>query len=677
MRNHLLVLPMTLALVSASLNTAAAATTGPVVSGLSASSGPLGGGEKVTLHGSGFGHVSKVMFGSAAAHHIHLLSPHTLTAVVPRHGAGRVDVHVVAGTASSRSTHHDRFTYVAPPTVSTLTVGSGTTDGGVRVVLRGKQFLHVRSVLFGAAEGLAVHVTSPTSLAVTSPARGAGTVDLRVVTAYGTSMRHTADHFTFTTPTVAVPIPPVPTPTPTPPVQNLPPAPGPPAISTLALPVAVQGDRYGATFAASSGTPPYTWSAHGLPGGLVLSTAGVLSGLTRASAGTKRFQVTVTDSTGQSAAVIVPLTLHPFGGQLYAWGANSGGTVGDGTTTDAAAPVKIKGLPSVVSVCGTLSDSLAVQSDGTVWAWGANGGGLLGAGDTTPLVPAKVAGVPSAASITCGSHTVFALTSAGTVYAWGTGTDGELGNGGTQSNDTPSEVPGLTDIVAVSAGVSTAFAVRADGTIFAWGTSPNANLGNGSTSQALTPIVIPDRLDVSGVADADNDRWALHADGSVTGWGFQGGDSLGDGTLSGSSEPTPVSIPGLFGTVQLIRGQATDYAVNENGTVLAWGVNNIGQAGNGAIVDPLAPVQVATVVGVQAVGSGFGTAYALLGDGTVWGWGFNSQGEIGDGTMTRRTTPVAVSGLKNVVGLGVSIFSQNGFAIEDPVAPGAPIPPFH
>ena len=676
MRHRLVLVPLSALLLSSSPTTTAdAAATGPTVASLSAASGPLVGGERVTLHGSGFGHVHQVLFGGAVAHGVHVVSSHVLTALVPKHKAATVNVRVVTSAGASASTKRNRFSYEPLPVVSAVTVSSGPTVGATRVVLRGQHFLHVRSVLFGTTKGLDLRVLSSTAMSVTTPTHLAGPVDLRVVTAFGTSVRRTADRFLFVAPTAPLPIPPA---SPAPPITPIPPAPPLPlpAITTTALPVATQGIRYaGTTFAATSGTPPYTWSAHGLPGGLAVSAAGVLSGTTRASAGVKALSVTVTDSAGRTAAVVVPLTVHAFGGQLYAWGDNTHGTVGDGTQTNAAVPVKVAGLPSVISVCETFADSLAVESDGTVWGWGDNSDGFLGSGDTTPAKPFKLAGMPlGVTTVVCGFDTGYVLTSAGTVYAWGRGSRGELGNGGKLSSDAPAQVANLDHVVALAAASSTAFAVRDDGTVRAWGEENNENLGDGSTTQALSPIVVPGLSGVVGIGTVDDDTWALRADGTVAGWGLQTEDELGDGQTSGS-EPTPVTIAELRSTLQLVAGESTEYALQEDGTVLAWGSNGVGEVGNSTVTSPPAPAQVSSIVGVQALGSGNASGYALLGNGTVDAWGVNSSDQLGDGTTANRTTPVPVSGLKNVVGLGVTSEGNTGFAIEDQIASGTPIPP--
>ncbi|MFM6973645.1 MAG: putative Ig domain-containing protein [Agromyces sp.] len=84
---------------------------------------------------------------------------------------------------------------------------------------------------------------------------------------------------------------------------------GSPLITTSAtLPQGLTVSAYSFTFAATSGTSPYTWSATGLPGSLSLSSSGVLSG-TVATAGTYSFSVTVTDAASQSSSQTVSLTV--------------------------------------------------------------------------------------------------------------------------------------------------------------------------------------------------------------------------------------------------------------------------------------------------------------------------------------------------------------------------------
>ena len=80
------------------------------------------------------------------------------------------------------------------------------------------------------------------------------------------------------------------------------------AIAPASLPAATAGTAYSASFSATGGVPPYTWSASGLPTGLTLSSGGALSGTVSAPT-TATVTVTVKDSTGATASKTYTLTV--------------------------------------------------------------------------------------------------------------------------------------------------------------------------------------------------------------------------------------------------------------------------------------------------------------------------------------------------------------------------------
>jgi len=70
-------------------------------------------------------------------------------------------------------------------------------------------------------------------------------------------------------------------------------------------------------------------------------------------------------------------------GSFWAWGNNSSGELGDGTTTAKPAPVQINGLGPLKAIAAGNAHSLVLKADGTVWSWGLNTSGQLGDGTTT------------------------------------------------------------------------------------------------------------------------------------------------------------------------------------------------------------------------------------------------------------------------------------------------------
>jgi hypothetical protein len=147
------------------------------------------------------------------------------------------------------------------------------------------------------------------------------------------------------------------------------------------------------------------------------------------------------------------------GGSLRAWGLNTFGQLGDGTTTSSDTPVKVQLPPGtrVTSMRAGCGHTLALTTTGHVLAWGYNNDGELGDGTTTSsLTPVKVKLPPGTEvkAIRAGCFHSLALTTAGHVLAWGFGLLGQLGNGGTTSSDLPVrvEIPAGLVAIAVAAG---------------------------------------------------------------------------------------------------------------------------------------------------------------------------------------------------------------------------------
>ncbi|MFO0366667.1 MAG: beta strand repeat-containing protein [Acidobacteriota bacterium] len=84
---------------------------------------------------------------------------------------------------------------------------------------------------------------------------------------------------------------------------------GPLEITTTALPDAVSDAPYGAPVAAAGGVPPYAFTLSGLPPGLTAGADGALSG-TPTAAGSFSVSAAVTDSRGQRASRVLPLTVR-------------------------------------------------------------------------------------------------------------------------------------------------------------------------------------------------------------------------------------------------------------------------------------------------------------------------------------------------------------------------------
>ena len=116
-------------------------------------------------------------------------------------GTGTVDVRVTTPGGTSAINSNDEFSYHDAPTVTNLSVNSGSVSGGTSVTITGTHFTSDASVAFGTNPGTNVVVVSETQITVNSPA-GTGTVDVRVTTPGGTSAINSNDEFTYTVPVI-------------------------------------------------------------------------------------------------------------------------------------------------------------------------------------------------------------------------------------------------------------------------------------------------------------------------------------------------------------------------------------------------------------------------------------------------------------------------------------------
>ncbi len=147
--------------------------------------------------------------------------------------------------------------------------------------------------------------------------------------------------------------------------------PPPVTITTASLPNGITNVFYPTTtLAAQGGTPPYSWTASGLPSGLSLSSSGVLSG-TPTTAGTASVTVVVTDASTPALSAKQTYTLTIGQGLSVSPAVNAlSFSYAQGDSNPASQTVGIFGSPAGVNFTGAASTNnggswLAVQSSGT------------------------------------------------------------------------------------------------------------------------------------------------------------------------------------------------------------------------------------------------------------------------------------------------------------------------
>jgi alpha-tubulin suppressor-like RCC1 family protein len=150
-------------------------------------------------------------------------------------------------------------------------------------------------------------------------------------------------------------------------------------------------------------------------------------------------------------------------GSVRAWGANSMGQVGDGTTADRDRPVAAQGVRNAVAIAAGGRASLAILSDGSVMAWGSQDNSLK-----PRPVPTVVTGARRIRSVAAGGGHAVAITEIGEVMTWGVNEVYDLGRG-RDATSVPALVKGITDAQSVAARERTSVVVLASGRIMTWG----------------------------------------------------------------------------------------------------------------------------------------------------------------------------------------------------------------
>ena len=374
---------------------------------------------------------------------------------------------------------------------------------------------------------------------------------------------------------------------------------------------------------------------------------------------------------------------HSFGltsdGRIYAWGRNTSGELGIGTTlarSNVPIAVKTTGTPMDGKVVKQVegggryegSHSIALASDGTVYTWGLNQYGQLGNNTTTNSrspIAVQVAGTPLAGKtivqIAAGADHSLALDSDGALYAWGSNAYGQLGNGTTTNSSVPVAVKiagtplaGKT-IVQIAAGANHNMVLTSDGAVYTWGWNYHGQLGNNTKTNSNTIVAVQTiSTPIAGkkivkIAAGQGHSLALTDDGMVYAWGRNDTGQLGNNATTDAMLPVAVTVTGTPMSnktiVEIASGARHSLAIDSSGKVYAWGRNGSGQLGNNSTVNALTPVAVQAPADkniIQVSGSGWlgASSSALASDGTVYSWGRGFDGQLGDGTNNDSSVPV-------------------------------------
>lgn len=301
------------------------------------------------------------------------------------------------------------------------------------------------------------------------------------------------------------------------------------------------------------------------------------------------------------------------GGSVWCWGIGGDGQLGNGGTAMGQSPLPVRvvmqnGMPltGIVELAGGYGHVCGRDEAGEVWCWGRNGNGQLGNGTTTPAnqnfatrVLNAMGGTPftGAQSLFAGGDFTCVLKATDQLWCWGADYDGQLGDNLTANRLVPFMAARTT---SASAGLFHLCILDADGSVSCAGANYHAQVGNGEggafngADQRTFEKVLaePGGAPMTGakaVVAGGPMSCAVMQDDTVRCWGDSFFGQTGTGT--GSQVPfevlvrTPAGAKKLEKVDRLVARYPRACAHTEAGAWVCWGRGRSGEFGNGKTLD--------------------------------------------------------------------------------------------
>ena len=350
--------------------------------------------------------------------------------------------------------------------------------------------------------------------------------------------------------------------------------------------------------------------------------------------------------------------------ELFVWGKNDYGQVGDKTLVNKTIPIKI--MEDVEFAVAEANNTIAITKNGDMYIWGRDSSGKIGNGkinDDRDYVwePFKV--LTNVRFASCGFQQVIAITEKDELYIWGLA-DFEYMDGLTDRDfydlgyyDSalflqPTKVMENVKTASVIAGSfgSNISAITHSGELYLWGSNEFGQIGNGTFGDGdiksydqIEPYPVMVMENVVQYSSDGLQSLAVTEAGELFSWGLNkqfdidthlvkttNREEIIETDLSEYIDPIPVEV--MNGVDSVIVSEQTIIALNNEGQLFAWGDNMMGKVGNGQDVftgHQQEPYEVLDNVD-QFTFNGF-SVLAKTKEGTLYGWGRNGAGQLGNG----------------------------------------------
>jgi hypothetical protein len=249
---------------------------------------------------------------------------------------------------------------------------------------------------------------------------------------------------------------------------------------------------------------------------------------------------TLVSAGGRHSCAYVP------GSGIYCWGSNSDGQLGNGGTASSATPVLVTNSTfyNIRALSGGTFHNIVTTGDGHYLAWGRNSSGQYGDGTTNSsrvairiIMDDTVVGAAAGDSHSCNVH------ADGSVWCWGDNAYGQLGDGTNVPHRMPARVTGLSGATQVSAGEFHSCARLGDGRVACWGKNSDGEIGDLTATHRWAPVFVNLGSDTAlTVTSGFSYNCVMTAALGATCWGYNGFGQIGDGTFNNAWSPVKITL---------------------------------------------------------------------------------------------------------------------------------------
>lgn len=348
-------------------------------------------------------------------------------------------------------------------------------------------------------------------------------------------------------------------------------------------------------------------------------------------------------------------------GTVWSYGIGKYGELGngkEGASDEVVQAIFPKGTV-ITKIAAGENHSLALDSNGNVWVWGRNNYGQLGNSNSNNiLVPTKVSGLSKIKDIAAGIYTSYAIGEIGEVYSFGLNANGECGIGSyTNKITTPTKAKYIRDVIDIKAGKNHTMILKSTGEVYVTGSNLYGELGINTTERKTKIFKKVDGLNkVVSIATGDSNNTVVTADGSIYSWGSNKYKELGIESDSAVIQE-PTKVIGLDDIRYIEGGKGYQIAVNSNNEVFVNGINTSGELGNNTKEDIHGYTKLETIKDVMQVSAGNKYTTMLKTDGTVWACGDYTHGDENIKSKTKSNVPIQVG--NDQTGLGQTQITIN------------------